>query len=68
MPDRADMEWEGRPSDEELYGKIPEPKANCEYCRGSGTVTIYTPESYAEKEKQVPVDEPCPDCKGGTAA
>ena len=67
VKDIHDMEWEGRPSDEELYG-VPDPKASCNECKGTGTVTYSYPSSYADKSELEEVDEPCPKCKGGTVA
>lgn len=63
MPDKYDMEWEGRPSEEEL--KMPEVNPHCTRCKGEGVVLYqyFVYDENGDPQKDVG-EEPCPKCEG----
>jgi hypothetical protein len=62
MPDKYDMEWEGRPTQKEI--NIPEVNPHCTECKGEGVI-LYETFGY-DFEGNVAQDvheEPCPKCE-----
>lgn len=69
MPDKYDMEWEGRPSESDFQKIEVEDKyknaGSCPKCKGWGVqlYTVYIHDENGDPVKDV-AEEPCEHCEG----